>query len=326
MDTNTNTTTISRAVSVALRADPGADPRAVARAAIGATRLSSAAAALTDQVAAATRQRIEAQRTDARRVDPLDARERMMRDARLVGDAERGLPAAVVESMVGGVSACAAISESGRCSPRDAGLPNSYARKAFFVATSGHEFRVSPTWARDVRDAGLACAGGMLTLGAARLDVIVPGAQAVWTAAWARQGRGTSLVTERGVIALLADGSYVHARDVAHARKLARARSGAAQAARADAAARRASKAAARCAGLAAWSAAELAAPITAESSVAAGNCETGTADWIARHLPGVVEATVGEVLQAAFSTGDRVSSAVAACLVAIRHARRKAA
>jgi hypothetical protein len=157
----------------------------------------------------------------------------------------------------------------------------------------------------------------MLTLGAAPMVGTLPsGVSAAWTAAWCRQGKGTSLVTERGVIARLADGSTVHARDLTHARKLAAARVRAI----------RPGDGAQRAAGIDRWTAAELAVEIRAADSIRAGNCPSGTADWIARHFAGRDVATVGDVLRSAFATSDRVRFAVAACLAAVRAARRAAA
>ncbi len=62
---------------------------------------------------------------------------------------------------------------------------------------------------------------------------------------------------------------------------------------------------------------------VTAADSRRAGNCETGTNDWAARHLDGVSSATVGQILDALAASGDRTTLAIAACAVAI--ARKEA-
>ena len=45
---------------------------------------------------------------------------------------------------------------------------------------------------------------------------------------------------------------------------------------------------------------------VTLRDSIAAGNCRVGTQDWVARHFPGRSSATIGELLEAAYRTGDR--------------------
>jgi hypothetical protein len=116
-----------------------------------------------------------------------------------------------------------AESLSGKASPRDVGLPNAYARKGFSVATSEHVLTIRPSWLRDVFAPGLSVVDGMLTIDAKPAlvprDLYLAGCS-IWTAAWVRQGRGTSLVEERGIIIRGAAGMTFHARSVDHARKL----------------------------------------------------------------------------------------------------------
>jgi len=363
MDTTTDTVILGIAIAGLLRKHQSVkalDWRAEARTALNVKRLSPAQAAEVDRLVAHVGDRIGKQRAAAKRIDPLVIRERIIRDVTLSGATPGKLPIEIIARMLpeaarritpavkaayaradyrtakhshvtsvvcvlGGPSRCAAESLSGSDTPRNVGLPNAYGRIAYSVATSAHTLVVSPTWQRDVADAGLAVIEGMLTLAAVPVgDGGFAGCLSLYSAAWARQGKGTSLVTERGVIARLSDGSFVHAKDVTHARKLARARSGDAIAERNARDARNNARAAARMT-LDGWTVGELAVAITAPDSVAAGNCETGTDDWIERHFAGRVSATVGDVLRSAFATQDRVRWAVAACLVAVRRARSSA-
>lgn len=344
-----------RAASAARAAStaPGdVDVRAEVRVVLGVWRLSPAAAAEVDRVKA-----LIGNRGIRTAPDVLVARERIIRDARLTAEPPRGLPVVIVERMLhraakriesdvleayrsagyrsathshdasvacrtGGLAACRADSESGQASPRSVGLPNAYAKRAFSVATSSHQLTVSPTWRRDVHDAGLAVVDGMLTLGARPAS----GLPDAWEATWARQSKGTSLVTERGVI-VLHEGRLTHARSLEHARKL---RSTAdLQIARAEKERRKAEEVTRRRAGLEAWTERELETRLTLDVSVQAGNCESGTLDWAHRHLPDtdVVagRTTVRTVLQAAFASGDRVDFAVKACLVGVRRQRKTA-
>jgi len=330
----------------------GVDVRAEVRVVLGVRRLSPAAAAEVDRVEA-----LIGNRGIRTAPDVLVERERIVRDARLMAEPPRGLPIAIVERMlrratkrleadvleaykqagyrsathshdasvtcrIGGLSICHADSESGQASPRSVGLPNSYTKKAYSVATSSHKLVVSSTWCRDVRDAGLAVVDGMLTLGA-RPAAGLPDA---WEATWARQSKGTSLVTERGVI-VLHEGRLTHARSLEHARKL-RSTAGL-QIARAEKERRKAEETARRRTGLEAWSERELETKLTLDVSVAAGNCESGSLDWAHKHLSdtdvAAGHATVRAVLEAAFTSNDRIDFAVKACLVAVRRQQRAA-
>jgi hypothetical protein len=332
------------------------DMRAEMRAELDKTRLSPEEAAETDATETRLSERIAAA-AKASKPDPLAERERIVRDARLMAEPQKGLPSTIVEHMLsraawrvvravtlayreagyrtathshgmsvtcvlGGPAACHADSESGQASPRSVGLSNAYARKAFSVATSSHELVVSPTWHRDVLDAGLSVVDGMLTLGARP----VAGLPDAWEATWARQSKGTSLVTERGVI-VRHEGRLTHARSIEHARKLRSTSS--LQAARAERERKRAEEVARRRTGLGAWSERELETVLTLDASVAAGNCESGTLDWAHKHLSDTEiaagQTTVRAVLRAAFDSGDRIDFAVRACLVAARRQRRAA-
>jgi hypothetical protein len=338
-------------------------------------------AAETDRVAALTVERIELARKLDQKRDELLERDREARDAilrgetshppigirnRMLQNAARRLHDEIVTAyeragyrqakhshtvkVTCRLDVVKAESRAGRANPRDVGLPNAYAKKAFFVATSEHELTVRPSWrqnvarrnvierAGDFEAHGLAVVDGMLTLDARPVD----GMEDAFEAVWVRQGRGTDLVTERGVIVRIVDTRpgrwpirWTHARSVEHARKLRR---DADPAARTEQEARRAQRNAQREAEIArrrtsidAWTESERACILDLETSESAGNCASGTLDWAYKRLPGShVErgwTTVGDVLEAAFWSGDRIDFAVRACLLAVRRrSRQKAA
>lgn len=61
------------------------------------------------------------------------------------------------------------------------------------------------------------------------------------------------------------------------------------------------------------------------DDSLAAGNCDSGTASWAARFAGGRSEATVREVLEVALTCGVEIERAVAACEAAVRRLRSTA-
>lgn len=131
---------------------------------------------------------------------------------------------------------------------------------------------VSGNWRRDTLSVdGLVDAGGMLTTHAKRLR------DGTWQASWVRQGKGFDLIAESGVILLCQiDGSdeWIHAKNEKAAWRVYNNRVAAIALERESARYRR-------------MSVAELVAEfpntvVEIEDSYNAGNCETGTKNWIA--------------------------------------------
>lgn len=205
----------------------------------------------------------------------------------------------------GGVAS--AQSTVGTCYPGDFGLPNSY---NYQVACSTHTLTVPHTWLVRVAARGIAIVDGLVTLDAVQIS---PG---IYRAIWVRQGRGTSLVEEHGV--LCRDGlEFSHGRDVVQARATLARRVRLSERARAEKAEDEVARAAAAFAeiGLAVVAQSVL---VTASDSTAAGNCASGTLDWAERHVGGRTSAPVSAVIHAALAVGDRVDLATRACRVAV--------
>jgi hypothetical protein len=187
------------------------------------------------------------------------------------------------------------------------------------AGTNSHlEVTVGPRWLTRVQQAGIAVVDGMLTLEAQRLPRqqlrrwgIADNVEA-WEASWAVQSRGFGLRVERGLI-VREYGVATHVAGPLEARTVLR---GQLQLSKRAEAAREAH---------AGFDADDLQVVVYRRDSAAAGNCATGTTDWIARHLPGRSSATVAEVLAAAAASGDRLALAQAACRVAVRRAQRAA-
>jgi ribosomal protein S21 len=168
-------------------------------------------------------------------------------------------------------------------------------------------------WGTRVRLAGLAVLDGMLTLDAERLPTT--GNVEVYRAVWARQGRGVSLVTERGYIARhTPSGTTYHSTDgdpekalSGLKRKVAAQGIPAAvrEGQRAERAAQRALRQAASLARLverlARWDLAEIEhVEVTRADSLRAGNCVPGTDAFIDRYgFDGRTSATIGEIVNA---------------------------
>lgn len=155
-------------------------------------------------------------------------------------------------------------------------------------SNSTWQLGVSRSWLRTVAREGIAVVDGLLTLQATQ---VAPG---VWTANWVVQGRGVALRVERGY--LVREGS-----EIAHGPSE--------KACRRTLATRRGEKLSVELTGEA------LDVVVRVRDSLSAGNCQTGTDSWVARHLPCRVSATVREILAA--DPGNQ--RAIAACRVAVR-------
>jgi len=148
-----------------------------------------------------------------------------------------------------------------------------------------------------VRD--LATAGAMLTLAADPL----PGTDGAYNAVWvARHGLRECRV-HRGVILRRPGGGWIHGRDLAHCRRIAR---------RSEAEAARQARAVPTAPEVLATQYGSV--RVFRADSIRAGNCPTGTDSWVSAHMPGRRSATVAEVLAA-----DTSRYAIAACIRAVR-------
>ena len=74
---------------------------------------------------------------------------------------------------------------------------------------------VPANWRSSVLAAGIADAGGLLTLSATRV------AEDAWEASWLAQGRGYEFWVEHGYVVRVVDGTYVHSRSLQRARAIA---------------------------------------------------------------------------------------------------------
>ena len=156
-------------------------------------------------------------------------------------------------------------------------------------------------WRSSVLAAGLADAGGLLTLAAAQV------AQDAWEASWLVQGRGYEFRIERGYIVRAADGTFVHARTLKRARAIADERAKA-WAERVQAEERKHAEAQVQARlrelrdQLASMTREQIAdafgdMPITIHDSIRAGNCQDGTRQWCARWTNGRTSGTIREAL-----------------------------
>jgi len=168
----------------------------------------------------------------------------------------------------------------------------------------GHDAKINVTvmhgWRRQIASVeGLATAGGMLTTHARNIETNV------WEATWITQGRGVDLNINTGYIAT--DGNeWTHAETADAAKKLLVRR-------------QRAAQRAAAAKSLQFNSVSQLierygSLLVTVSDSNKAGNCETGTKNFIERFFPGRNSATVAEVL----GVNVQQTFAIKACLVAI--------
>jgi hypothetical protein len=166
-----------------------------------------------------------------------------------------------------------------------------HSKKTRSGTLSTHRITVPATWARRVASRGIALVDGCLTLDAKAIPRRKRGELAeAYEAMWCRQGRGTSLVEERGVIGRLSPAHpWVHGQTVAQVARTSRRR-GAAHADEQRAEARRA--AIERGDWAAAWPGVDLdGVEVSWADSARAGNCETGSRGWVARHLPEYADA-----------------------------------
>lgn len=160
------------------------------------------------------------------------------------------------------------------------------------------------TWLRDVHRPGLAVVDGMFTLAAQRLTADGADFEA-WTAVWAEQSQGFALKTIQGVI-VRRDGQTAHAATIQAGLRLLSRRA-------AVIAAEKAAKEKKEAELLAEFAGNEDLL-VTFEDSTAAGNCPSGTRDWVAKHFPGRTTATIREVM----NVSDRQSFALRACRAAV--------
>ena len=178
-------------------------------------------------------------------------------------------------------------------------------------------------WRSSVLSAGLADAGGLLTLSAKQV------AEDAWQAAWLVQGRGYDFRIESGYIVRCADGTYAHARTLQHARAIADKRAKAwAERVQAEERKRAEAEAQARLRTLrnqlAAMTREQIAAdygdlPITLHDSIRAGNCQDGTLQWCTRWADGRTSGTVRDVIKTGAPLDEYLLRALA---VAIARAR----
>jgi len=178
-------------------------------------------------------------------------------------------------------------------------------------------------WRSSVLAAGLADAGGLLTLSAQQV------AEDAWQAAWLVQGRGYDFRIESGYIVRCADGTYAHARTLQHARAIADKRAKAwAERIQAEERKRAEAQAQARLRELrdqlASMTREQIAdafgdVPISVQDSTRAGNCPTGTRQWCERWAAGRTSGTVRDVIETGAPLDEHLLRALA---VAIARAR----
>ena len=163
---------------------------------------------------------------------------------------------------------------------------------------TGADFYVTVpySWRRDVLEAGLAEAGGLLTLAA------TPVAPDAWQAVWVAQGKGYNIRTVSGYIVRAADGTFAHARTLHHARAIAEGRARKWSEAQRAAAERKRSRVRELLARLEQMAREEISAtfgavPISIRDSERAGNCPAGTRSWIARWAGGRTSGTIADAL-----------------------------
>jgi hypothetical protein len=160
---------------------------------------------------------------------------------------------------------------------------------------------VPSNWRSSVLAAGLADAGGLLTLSAKQV------AEDAWEASWLVQGRGYEFRVERGFIVRAPDGTYAHARTLKRARAIADGRAKLWAEKIRQTYARKRAEAQARLrelrSTLAGMAREQIVAafgdiPISLNDSIRAGNCPDGTRQWINKWADGRTTGTVREVLE----------------------------
>lgn len=204
-------------------------------------------------------------------------------------------------------------------------------RKTRSGTLSTHTFVLRPSWVEDVASHRFDVVDGCLTIDAGKRWA--EDRAEVYTATWVRQGRGTSLVTESGVILRLDSQSpWVHGESFEAALRTAKRRASAERTERERSAQQRTRDAAIAAGNWAAvWPGVDLdVVMVTLDHSVAVGNCRTGSKAWVAAHMPERIDAesvSAAEVLAAAAE--DHTSTrrmAVAAVHRAVLKSRKQAA
>ena len=155
-------------------------------------------------------------------------------------------------------------------------------------------------WRSSVLAAGLADAGGLLTLSAKQV------AEDAWEATWLVQGRGYDFRVQSGYIVRAADGTYAHGRSLKSARAIADGRTKVWGEKLRQAHARKRAEAKARLRELrdqlASMTRGQIIAafgdvPISLRDSLRAGNCPDGTRQWINKWADGRTSGTIHDVL-----------------------------
>ena len=178
-------------------------------------------------------------------------------------------------------------------------------------------------WRSSVLAAGLADAGGLLTLSATQV------AEDAWEASWLVQGRGYDFRVEHGYIVRAPDGTYAHARSLKRARAIADKRAKA-WAERIQAEERKRAEAQAQMRlrelhnMLSSMTREQIATtfgdvPITLHDSIRAGNCSVGTRQWCERWAAGRTSGTVRDVLNTGAPLDDYLMRALAGAIARAR-------
>lgn len=191
---------------------------------------------------------------------------------------------------------------------------------------SRHTLYVPKNWDRQVRRRDIAVVDQMLTLSAKkerrREKWQIPEQVEVFRATWVQQGLGVKIYTKEGYI--LRDplaGVAVHVSDIGYTNRdltkgtvlttgYQRLRRRIAQTTETR---EKVDKY------LEQFTESQLALVVRPHHSVRAGNCRSGTRDWINKNMPGRTHATVREVLTVAKNTKDRSRLAIAACIQTIK-------
>ena len=177
---------------------------------------------------------------------------------------------------------------------------------------------VPTSWRSSVLAAGLADAGGLLTLSAKQV------AEDAWEATWLVQGRGYDFRVQSGYIVRAADGTYAHGRTLKAARAIADGRTRVWGERLRQAHARKRAEAQARLrelySKLTNMSREQIIAafgdvPISLRDSIRAGNCPDGTRSWINKWADGRTSGTVRDVLGTGAPLDEYVLRAIAVAI-----------
>ena len=173
-------------------------------------------------------------------------------------------------------------------------------------------------WRSSVLAAGLADAGGLLTLAAKQV------AEDAWEATWLVQGRGYDFRVQSGYIVRAADGTYAHGRSLKSARAIADGRTRVWGERLRQAHARKRAEAQARLRELrnqlASMTRGQIIAafgdvPISLRDSLRAGNCPDGTRSWINKWADGRTSGTVSNVLNTGAPLDEYLLRAIAVAI-----------